>query len=195
MPEKNIKEAEAEVYNEIFKKKVGDFAPQRLKNQWNRSGFYKIGASYLPKNKPIIELGCGDGFFTNFIDDDREYLGIDFCDVLIEHGKKLYPKRNFMVGDLRTKEIQNLFNDNSVYVCFEVMEHIKDELSIIEKIPTGCEFIFSVPSAKSAHTHVRYFESFQEIRDRYDKYLEFIEQKKYDTNHNNYIRVSKTVKK
>lgn len=189
-----MKEPTAKQYDVHFSKMVNGNPAQRKKNQWHRRGFYEIAKSFLPKGKNVIELGCGDGFFTNFLDKDQHYLGIDFSTVLINHGKKMYPKYSFIQGDVRDPGIRMLFTDKFSYVSIEVMEHIKNDLEVIESIPKGSDFIFSVPSRDNMF-HVRYFKSFDEIRNRYKHLLTFIDHGKHETVQGNYVRVSKTRRK
>lgn len=191
MPEKNMIAPEAKDYDELFQKQLDNDAKQRLKNQWNRSDLYKKASNFLSNNS-VIELGCGDGFLTNFIG-KKKYIGIDFCKVLIKNAKKLYPDKTFIVGDLRNKKIHDMFDLKNSYVCLEVLEHINNDLEVIEKIPKGCEFIFSVPSADNNY-HVRYFKSFDEIKNRYKNHLKYINQDVFPTKYGNVIRILKTIK-
>ena len=193
MAEKDIEAPEADAYDKLFQQQLDTDSKQRLTNQWNRRGFYDIAARFLPADKPIIEIGCGDGFFTNFIG-KRGYTGIDFCKVLVNHGRKLYPNRKLIEGDARTKEIQDMFTSEFAYVSLETLEHIKDDISVIESIPVGADFVFSVPSADNQF-HVRYFNSFDEIKNRYKDCLDFFDQDQHATNYNNVIRVMKSRRK
>jgi len=189
-----MKEPTAAQYDVHFKKQVVGNPKQRKKNQWHRRGFYEIAKSFLPKDKGVIELGCGDGFFTNFLDEGQGYLGIDFCTVLINHGRKMYPNHTFIQADVREPGLSMLFTDKFSYVSIEVMEHIKNDLEVIASIPTGSDFIFSVPSRDNMF-HVRYFKSFDQIKDRYKHLLEFLDHGKHETTQGNFIRVSKTIRK
>lgn len=193
MVEKNMKEITAAKYDRHFAAQIKKDAKQRLKNQWNRKQLYEIASSFLPDDKDIIEIGCGDGFLTNFIG-ERKYIGIDFCEVLVKHGQKLYPNRTFITADIREPGIKMLFDDRFSYVCLEVLEHINNDLEVVESIPHGADFVFSVPSRDNAY-HVRYFESFDEIQNRYGDYLEFIDKGVFKTNFKNCIRISKTKRK
>ena len=191
MVEKNMKEPNAAAYDKLFKRQIDKDAKQRKQNQWNRRGFYEIAKSFLPLGKDVIELGCGDGFFTNFLDDGQGYIGIDFSTVLINHGKKMYPDRTFIQGDIREPGIRMLFTNKFSYICLETLEHIKNDLEVIESIPVGSDFVFSVPSRDNSF-HVRYFESFDQIFERYKDYLEYEEWDEHQTNYKNVIRVLKT---
>jgi 2-polyprenyl-3-methyl-5-hydroxy-6-metoxy-1,4-benzoquinol methylase len=186
MPEKNNRELTAKEYDKIFAKKHKK--PKRKRN--NRIKIYQKAVKFLDKDKSIIELGCGSGILTEFIG-DLNYIGIDFSKVQIYAARKKYPHRSFdfLLGDIKNWIFQsNRYN----YVCLEVLEHIKDDLSIIKKIPKGSNFVFSVPSLSSTPAHVRYFESFNEIEKRYGKYLTFENKDKLITTQGNVIRIVKS---
>lgn len=194
MVDKNAPEAGPKEYNEHFYKqiKTKKLAKIRLSNQKNnRAGLYEIVKRFLPKDKLVVDLGCGDGFLTNFIG-NKEYIGIDFGGVLLKRGKELYPDRFFMEGDIKTKEVQKLFLPHYVYVCLEVLEHIIDDISVIKSIPKGSDFIFSVPDMNCKY-HVRYFTSFEEIKNRFDDYLEFIDTDIFVTKLGYNTFISKTI--
>jgi 2-polyprenyl-3-methyl-5-hydroxy-6-metoxy-1,4-benzoquinol methylase len=190
MPEKNNEEMTAEEYDNYFaerrKKKT---RKTRMKNQMKRSKLYKTAAKFLSGSKAVIELGCGDGILTKFLDEGIDYVGIDFAKSQIEMAKKYYPDRTFILADVKKWVMRS--NEYS-YACLEVLEHIKDDLSVVEKIPKGARFVFSVPSASSAYTHVRYFESFDEIYDRYGEYLIFQDKDEMQTSHGNVVRIIKS---
>jgi len=83
------------------------------------------------KNTPVIDLGCGDGFYVNkFIEGGFSAIGID--------GYKMESFNNsFIVHDL-TKPI-NLKTKGTV-VCLEVGEHIPKEYEdqLIKNIVNNC---------------------------------------------------------
>ena len=196
MVERNVPESGPEDYNEHFwnKIKTEKLAKQRLWEQTNnRSGLYEIVKRFLPKDKLVVDLGCGDGFLTNFIE-DRQYIGVDFGSVLLENAKKLYPDKFFMEGDIKTEEVQGLFAPHYTYVCLEVLEHIIDDISVVKAIPEGADFIFSVPDMNCKH-HVRYFLTHEEVEERFSDYLEFIEKDVFVTKLGYNTFISKTKRK
>jgi len=64
--------------------------------------------------------------------------------------------------------------DTRTYVCLEVLEHLDDDCDLIGKLPAGARLILSVPSFES-DTHVRWFDSFDDVTGRYDGLLDFTE--------------------
>ncbi len=85
--------------------------------------------------KKVLEIGCGLGQLIKYV---PNYSGFDFSNKAIE-----------IIGDGRTwvgnaYEKKN-YRDADVYVALEVLEHL-DDLKVVDNIPSGKQFIFSVPS-------------------------------------------------
>ena len=51
-------------------------------------------------------------------------------------------------------------------ICFEVLEHIQDDLGVLNRIPRGTKLLLSVPNFDDPY-HVRYFSSEKEVYERY----------------------------
>lgn len=137
---------------------------------------YSTAIKLIPfdKNPKILDIGCGMGSFAKYIHDKgyKNYEGIDFADSLLKFARKRFPEFTFNKGNLTSDETLNTFKNYSMFVSFEVLEHIKDDLKIVEAIPTGSIFIFSVPNIKG-HGHVRYFLSMKEVIKRFQHLLIF----------------------
>lgn len=127
------------------------------------------------KSPKILDIGCGSAPFVKFLKNInyKNYLGIDFADKVLEFSKKRFPEYNFTIGDLTDKKfLKKIFKKFNFFVCFEVLEHIDSDLEIIETIPQGREFVFSVPNF-DCKGHVRFFKNFDEIKNRYSHLLKF----------------------
>jgi 2-polyprenyl-3-methyl-5-hydroxy-6-metoxy-1,4-benzoquinol methylase len=135
------------------------------------------------RDKKIIDLGCGTGRFAKllFINDFDNYVGVDFAYERIKECKKYVPGYEFICEDVFSKEISNKFESYDVFVLLEVLEHIKDDLKLLDLIPKGKDIIFSVPNYLSA-SHVRAFKDIESIKKRYSFYLDILD---------NYTRISK----
>lgn len=123
----------------------------------------------------ILDIGCESASFVKFLKNInyKNYLDIDFADKVLEFSKKRFPDYNFMIGDLSNREfLKETFKKFNFFVCFEVLEHINLDLELIEEIPQGNEFIFSVPNF-DCKGHVRFFKNFNEIKERYSHLLNF----------------------
>ena len=142
---------------------------------YSKSGNYKlweIALSWIDSFENILEIGCGAGQFAHMACDyGFMYFGFDFSKKGIELCKALKEEYNFDAAFWRgnAKEISYEYHD--VFVCFSVLEHIKDDLSVIKRIPSGERFIFIVPSFDDIR-HVRSFENKKAIYERYGDLLD-----------------------
>lgn len=130
------------------------------------------------KETRICELGCGSGQFANMLFDHgyMEYTGIDFSSQAIELAKKA----NSCYADQFVCE--NVFsylwkekNKDSLFVLFEILEHINKDVELCNRIPKGSIIIFSVPNFKSFN-HVHTFANLDSVQSKYkmfhiEKYL------------------------
>ncbi|GAE03157.1 hypothetical protein CBO05C_2847 [Clostridium botulinum B str. Osaka05] len=126
------------------------------------------------ENPKIIEVGCGPGQFSNLLFDIgyRNYRGIDFSQEAIKYAK------------IRNSKYRNLFNIDNAYttnlfdtdyntvIIFEVLEHVDEDLRILSRARTNSNILFSVPNFYS-DGHVRWFNSKEEVIERYKKYIDF----------------------
>jgi hypothetical protein len=124
----------------------------------------------------IVEFGCGGGQFANMLFDNgyTHYTGYDFSNVAIKLAKKVNQKMqdSFIYSDVRNVVLPPpCDNKNSLYIAFEVLEHVKNDFEIIQKIPRGYTFLFSVPNFDSFN-HVRKFVNINDIIERYGMFIE-----------------------
>jgi len=141
---------------------------------------YSTAIKLIPfdENPKILDIGCGMGSFAKYISKHgyKNYEGIDFADDLLNFARKRFPELIFNKGNLTNDDVLETFKKFSLFVSFEVLEHIKEDLKIVEAIPPGSIFIFSVPNIKG-HGHVRYFLSLKEVIRRFQHLLIFDENK------------------
>ena len=131
----------------------------------------------LPTNTDvkIAELGCGPGLFAEFLYKKgyENYWGIDFSKTCVEWARKRVPSYQFKIGNLYDENIQKKFSDYDVFICLETLEHMTNDLAVINAIPKGKEIIFSVPNRDDI-AHVRWFQNPQSVADRYSPIIDFI---------------------
>ena len=135
---------------------------------------YDTALSLLPPYKEyskIIELACGVGYFASLIR-KHEYIGIDFSKKVLDAAQTINPDKKFIHGNLLDTEIHKLYDNKSVYVCLEALEHIRFDHKILTKIPSNSPLIFSVPN-RDFTSHVRFFTDKEEIIKRYESILDF----------------------
>ena len=126
----------------------------------------------------IVDLGCGSGQFAAMlaeIQDNFTYRGYDFSSVAIDKATHLVndPRFSFTTADLRSYNFlkKDYIPSNTVFTAHEFLEHVHFDLEVIEKIPLGCYFSFSVPSFDYSN-HVRHFVNYGQVFDRYSPLLD-----------------------
>jgi len=125
---------------------------------------------------PLLEVGCGTGQFAAWVQNRMKYvLGIDFSKVGVEMARERCPDLDFVHGDIFDHaEIFSSLNYRTV-IMYEVLEHIENDLGLLELIPHGKKIVFGVPNY-DAMGHVRYFEDIQDVKDRYGKHIMFADE-------------------
>jgi len=122
----------------------------------------------------IAELGCGPGYLAKILYDEgyTNYHGIDFSEVCIKLARERVPYLDFFVGNLYDRGIQNEFANYDVFISLETLEHLENDLAVLEAIPSGRKVIFSVPN-NAAPGHIRIFGGQEEVRLRYESLIDF----------------------
>ena len=94
----------------------------------------------------VLDWGCGFGFLSEFV--KGSYLGVDFSPFVIKAAKKLYPKAEFLVGDIRDFQSPDMFD---TVVMLEVLEHLDDPHKAVESARQLARkrIVISVPRGKS----------------------------------------------
>jgi SAM-dependent methyltransferase len=130
----------------------------------------------------ILDLGCGNGLFAAFLHHRKvstRYVGIDFSEGSVEEAlqgnreRGGHPKAEFYVGDISDPSAlaEQYYPGKKPYiVCAETLEHIKDDLEVLENLPSGYPLMITVPRF-DAPTHVRCFPRPRHVRERYGPYF------------------------
>jgi 2-polyprenyl-3-methyl-5-hydroxy-6-metoxy-1,4-benzoquinol methylase len=125
----------------------------------------------LPSDPKILEVGCGTGHLAHLLQDRQytDYVGFDFSAEAIRVASARLPARRFHHADaLTTPLLEGPYN---TLICTEVLEHIPDDLRIIERIRPGTRCLVTVPNFPYV-SHVRHFMSAQEVSNRYGSFFE-----------------------
>ncbi len=99
------------------------------------------------KKQTILDLGCGDGTFSNLLKEftpDGEVIGVDLSLEMIEYARQLYPGVDFKVGDmdhlpLKDESIDFIFSRFTVHYSKDLRKTL-NELSRITR-PEGLFFL------------------------------------------------------
>jgi len=125
---------------------------------WNK-------ALSLINDERVVDFGCGSGQFGKLLlKNGKNFVGgIDFSVEAISIARRLNPNGKFILCDL-LGDVQ--IPEYDLITCFEVLEHIVQDLGVVKKIDSGKRFIFSVPNY-DYRSHVRKFNSEADIVERY----------------------------
>jgi len=118
----------------------------------------------IVKGKSVLDIGCGLAELSKYVDD---YSGFDFSEYAISKAKDSSKDLNVWVGD--AYKVEN-YKKADLYVCTEVLEHVKRDIDIIRNIPSGSEYIVTVPSFADP-SHIRLFNK-EYFNKRYGDYLD-----------------------
>jgi len=158
-------------------KYFGDYT----KNSCFKCGLWPAAVKHLNNNDVIFEAGCGSGQFAQYVYTKvkpKSYFGIDFSPVAIELALNKAPLGIFLVRDLTDDDdISFRLQKFNVFVALEFLEHINEDLKILNKVKAldrKIKVITSVPDFNSAG-HVRHFKSEQKIRNRYESIINNLE--------------------
>lgn len=149
-------------------------------NSWKQAISY---LTFLSRDISIIDIGCGVGQFANMLFDQgfHNYHGIDFAEKAIVIAKQANPKfqDRFMVDDAFKSSIFE-FNYDLV-ILFEILEHLNEDLKLLERIKPGKKVLFSVHNFPDDN-HVRYFTSIERVIARYSKSVKILDTKTVNLN-------------
>lgn len=90
--------------------------------------------------KQVLEIGCGLGYFTNFLRNvlpDSHIIGMDISDTAIVRAKESFPDEEFIVGDIADPRIVDIWGGCDALLFTEIMWYILNDLdSIIARLKT-----------------------------------------------------------
>lgn len=128
--------------------------------------------------EPVVDLGCGDGSLASVLSfrGVEYYTGFDFSEVAIETAESKDLGYFFVFTDVR--DLGAIPEVGTVVMC-ELLEHLDDDLAVMEQVQPGNRVIGTVPSWMGA-SHVRCFEKKRDVTDRYGYLVEFEEIERID---------------
>jgi len=105
----------------------------------DKSEFSFIQNKYLTDTASVLELGCGDGYFKNYV--SGSYVGVD-----------PYSKQSFVIKDtIETYAEKNIQHD--VVCAFQTLEHVSDSKRFIQSavkcMKSSGLLVLTVPSEDS----------------------------------------------
>lgn len=165
------KEQNSEYYDTIY-------AVSKEYNKDHSKSIYRyLWASmeqWLNKNVPVLDIGCGVGQCAAFLySKGYNYLGIDFSKEAINKAINNVGNKNVEFYQKDIFKVDYTWYSNYQLFISETLEHINNDLGLLEKIKNempNTNIVISVPSFNSKG-HVRYFKDEKEVRERYEKVI------------------------
>lgn len=144
---------------------------EHYKGHYTKSPYYTIWkkvAEYISVDDTVVDIGCGTGQLMELLLDRGigKYYGYDFSPVAINLARSRIKGRDAVIYLSDLYELKK-FEDANVYVSVEVMEHLKDDIQVLSLIDSGKRIVITVPNYLGG-SHVRKFESEQEVINRYE---------------------------
>lgn len=126
----------------------------------------------LDRDTSILEIGCGAGQFASMLFDNgfTNYTGFDYAAEGVALAKKNNPGRagQFFVADAFQTELME--KEYGLVICFEVLEHVQNDLTLLQRIRPGTRMLLSVPNFDDPY-HVRHFLNEDEVQARYGRVM------------------------
>ena len=122
----------------------------------------------------LFDIGCGPGQLASFLHDRglRKYVGLDFSAVSIRMARLACPSYEFVCANVFESDLFDTL-DYDVVVSTEFLEHVADDLVVLDRIRPGTRMYGSLPNFPHP-SHVRHFNSAAEVRERYgSRFKEF----------------------
>jgi len=112
----------------------GIWNAESAKHHQSSLKFAKWLAGYLPKDTPVVDFGCGNGYYMGYLESEGFYAtGMDGNDKIQILCKEFY------MADL-SKGLVNFYNSRSV-ISLEVGEHIdkKNQFNFVSTLVNSCK--------------------------------------------------------
>jgi SAM-dependent methyltransferase len=123
--------------------------------------------------RSVLDIGCGPGQFADCLfslTPIQDYTGLDFSAEAVGMAKRVCTRGRFIVGDATTTTIHQE-TPHDLVVCTEVLEHVPGDRNVISRFKTGVRCLCTVPNF-DYDSHVRYFNSTEEVADRYGRFFD-----------------------
>jgi SAM-dependent methyltransferase len=143
--------------NQRFYARIADQWSHKRKHAW--PGFERILAAVRGEPLQVLDVGCGDGRFAQFLSDrasgEVTYLGIDNSPALLDHAQRraLGPSFRFAQLDFVGSPITDQLGDArfQLIALFGVLHHVPGSLqraalvrALAERLAPGGRLVFTV---------------------------------------------------
>jgi SAM-dependent methyltransferase len=161
-------ERDAAWYDGEFRSEGG----QHYHKPYRKSAYYFLWTVLVDRvirsgAQSVLDIGCGPGQMASFLRDRglRKYVGLDLSPVAISLAKEACPEFEFVTASAFDTDLFTTVKYDTV-ICTEFLEHVNDEIRVIERIAGGTRFFGTVPNFPWV-AHVRTFANCDEVSKRY----------------------------
>lgn len=159
----------AEYYDDIFEQ------VESYHGQPEESPYYPLWAAVLGligDSMKILDIGCGPGQFGALcVEAGHKYVGLDWSRVAIETAEAAPRTSSGEFHLVNVQQDRARFKDDYDVITFiEFLEHIPDDLEILEDVPLGRTVILTVPDYPGKE-HFRFFSDLDQATRRYQSLL------------------------
>ncbi|MFC1647192.1 class I SAM-dependent methyltransferase [Patescibacteria group bacterium] len=156
---------------------------QKLANEWidwveaddpsssRKKEIYPLITKWAKDNqsKSVVDIGCGQGICSKFIDKKIKYIGIDQSDVLIKRANKLYSSqiRKFIVGNAYNISLEDNCCDAiiSIWVWSHLDSLDRAASEMYRILKPGGKFLIITANPKTYDIRMSFYESYKEYED------------------------------
>jgi len=106
--------------------------------------------------RKTLEVGCGIGNLTQFLQDLSELVCLDISDLYLAHMRIDFPDIKLLKCDLGSDELRDLKTERfDTVVCVNVLEHIRDDrhalAGLFEILEPGGRLLLHVPALSALY--------------------------------------------
>ena len=158
----------AELYDEFFLENKDRRGPPE--KSWYYKLWMYIIENHLDPSWRILDVGCGSGQFIKLcVERGYKCVGVDFSVEALKIAKRNAPEVAFHLVDVSKNQSIIKEGNYDVITFIEVLEHVENDLEILQAVPMGKNMVLSVPNqiGEPGGSHVRGFETILKAANRY----------------------------
>jgi 2-polyprenyl-3-methyl-5-hydroxy-6-metoxy-1,4-benzoquinol methylase len=92
---------------------------------------YKIASQFINNKHKVLDVGCGIGIFSKYLDIKKNFTGLELSERAINYGKiNDIDIRNELIEDHALKNVEKY----DIVTCFQVLEHIENPKKFISSL-------------------------------------------------------------
>jgi ubiquinone/menaquinone biosynthesis C-methylase UbiE len=123
------------------------------------------------KTKSVVDIGCGQGICSKFINQKIKYIGVDLSRELIKRAKQFYKSlnRKFIIGDVYNIPLDNNHSDAvfSIWVWSHLADLKQAAKEMYRILKPGGHFLIITANPETYKIRKTFYKSFKE----YNNYL------------------------